>query len=121
MTEFSCQSCIRGYHIYMECWGAPLEEELVCKPQENNSSDSYTVIVLTMCEDKIVGHLPRKISRICWLLQCTVEGPRWYSADLSQGGMEIPIKLKVIGNETEIRYTNCYKWHQLVVVLPALC
>ena len=40
MVELSCQSCIHGYHILHD---VPVEEELVCKPQENNSNDSYTV------------------------------------------------------------------------------
>ena len=55
MVERSCQSCIRGCHVYMD---ALVGEELICKPQDKNSSDSYAVAVLRTCDDKIVGHLP---------------------------------------------------------------
>ena len=48
----------------------------------------------------IVGHNPRKISRICLLflarggaIVCTPTGGRRYSSDLPQGGLEIPCKL----------------------------
>ena len=126
MAELSCQSCIRGYHVYMDCWDAPVGEELVCKPQENNSSDDYAVAVLRTCDDTIVGHLPRKISRMCWLflkkpdskITCTVEGPRRHSADLPQGGLEVPVKLKVIGKETEVN--KIYKLLQMCGG-PACC
>ena len=45
----------------MECWDVPVGEELVGKPQDNNSSDSYTVAILRTCDDKTVGYLLRKI------------------------------------------------------------
>ena len=48
----------------------------------------------------IVGHLPKKISSTCSLflcmggaISCTVTGPKQYSADLIQGGLEIPCRL----------------------------
>ena len=60
-----------------------------------NPSDHYAVAVVKNAT--IIGHLPRKISRICSLfirkggvVTCTVVGSRRFSADLPQGGMEIP-------------------------------
>ena len=48
----------------------------------------------------IVGHLPKMISSTCLLflrmggaISCTVTGPKRYSADLIQGGLEIPCRL----------------------------
>ena len=48
-------------------------------------------------EEKIVGHVPRKISAICSLfirrggvIRCIISGRRRYSSDLPQGGLEIP-------------------------------
>ena len=52
-------------------------------------------------DSSIVGHVPRKISAICSLflrqsgkISCCVTGPRQYSSDLPQGGLEIPCTLK---------------------------
>ena len=48
-------------------------------------------------EGVIVGHIPCIISCVCTLfsgcggaIQCTVTGPRKYSYDLLQGGLELP-------------------------------
>ena len=48
-----------------------------------------------------VGHLPKRLSKICSLflrrggsIHCTVTGGRRFSADLPQGGLEIPCNLK---------------------------
>ena len=35
-------------------------------------------------------------------ITCTVKGPRWYPADLPQGGMKVPVKLKFTGKETKV-------------------
>ena len=57
--------------------------------------DRYAVAVIK--DGVIIGHLPRKVSRVCSLflrrggsIQCTVVGRRRYSSDLPQGGLEIP-------------------------------
>ena len=48
----------------------------------------------------VVGHVPKKISTICSLflrsgtITCEVNGSRQYSADLHQGGLEVPCKLR---------------------------
>ena len=50
--------------------------------------------------DKIVGHLPKRISSTCsiflrkeGMISCTVYGERRYSRDLTEGGLEIPCLL----------------------------
>jgi acyl-coenzyme A thioesterase PaaI-like protein len=40
-----------------------LNEVLHCKPQKNNTADQYAVTVYQ--HDKIVRHIPMKISRVC--------------------------------------------------------
>lgn len=58
----------------------------------------------------IVGHIPRKFSLVCCLFlnnvsdrfTCIVTGPRQYTRDLQQGGLEIPCTYIFSGNETEI-------------------
>ena len=49
----------------------------------------------------IVGHVPHSISYLFYLfiesggnIQCEITGQRKYSADLPQGGLEVPYKLK---------------------------
>ena len=99
------ESCVRGYHIYKAIWSASLGEELQCQRETGNSSDLYAV-----ADSTTVGHLPRKISRICTLfirrggtITCLVNGRRKYSADLPQGGMEIPCTLLFKGDPKEIK------------------
>ena len=86
---------VRGYHVYKDIWDPVVGETLQCKRETDNGSDRYAVAVFQ--DDKIVGHLPRKHSRLCSLfldrggsISCTVTGSRRYSSDLSQGGLEIP-------------------------------
>ena len=53
---------MRGYHIYQEEWEAAIGEELQCEREKNNAKDPYAVAVVR--KNVVVGHLPRKISRI---------------------------------------------------------
>ena len=57
-----------------------------------------------------VGHVPKKISCICSLflrrggfINCEVTGSRRYSADLDQGGLEIPCSLTFTGEIKEVQ------------------
>lgn len=56
-----------------------------------------------------VGHIPRKISCICFTflrrggtIHCTVTEQRRYSADLPQGGLEIPCLLEFVGKANDV-------------------
>ena len=95
---FQKESCIRGYHIYRKLWDAVVGEELKYQRECGNATDMYAVAVVK--DSTIVGHLPRKISRIYTLfirrggvINCRVTGRREYSTDLPQGGVEIPYLL----------------------------
>ena len=100
---FYVDSMIRGYHEYMMIWSDPIVgEELCCEREPGNSSDPYAVAVKKQIsgEDKIVGHVPRKISTICSIfirrggtIRCVINGRRRHSSDLPQGGLEIPCAL----------------------------
>ena len=64
-----------------------------------NRYDPYAVA--TLSDGRVVGHMPRKISPVCSIfircggsITCTVSDRRRYSADLDQGGLEIPCKIK---------------------------
>ena len=82
-------------------------EELPCKRETGNDKDRYAVAV--MRGDTIVGHVPRKISAACSLflrrngtIRCTVTGSRRFSADLPQGGLEVPCELKFKGEPNDV-------------------
>ena len=92
-VERAC--CIRSYHVYKEIWEAAVSEILMCERESRNAADKYAVAVKK--DRTIIGHLPRKVSRVCslflWrgrIIHCTVTGRRRYSGDLPLGGLEVP-------------------------------
>ena len=117
--EYEVDSCIRGYHIYQEQWSSYVGESLSFTREANNTEDPYTVAVVKG-NDTIVGHVPRKISAVCWLflghgsITCTVTSARRFSSDLPQGGLEVPCKLLFKGPKTFVR-----KVKKLVVPMAA--
>ena len=93
-------------HIYKETWTPFLMEHLECKRKEGNNKDRYAVVVL---RHDTVGHIARRISAACSLfiqkngsIKCTITGTRQYSADLPQGGLEIPCLLTFRGDKKEV-------------------
>ena len=116
MAVYKLRWCVRGYHIFQEDWDA-FGDELECLRETGNTKDPYAVAVIR--KKKVVGHLPRKISRIVTLflkqkstVHCEVVGRRRHSADLPQGGLEIPCEITFDGTEEEIvkirRLLNVY-------------
>ena len=101
---YQCDSCIRGYHIYQTIWVPVNGEILTCRQESSNPHDRYAVSVHR--DEQAVGHLPRKISRLCSLflgrsgsITATVTGRRQRSVDLPQGGLEVPCRLTFSGSE----------------------
>ena len=81
MEEYEIESCVRGYHVYKDVWTADIGELLVCERDQNNVEDRYAVSVKK--DGNVVGHLPKKISRVCSIflrrggnIQCTVVARR---------------------------------------------
>ena len=116
--EYEVSCCVRGYHVYHHIWAAAVGEELICEREPTNDKDRYAVAVLK--DGSIVGHLPKRISRVCslfllrgWSILCTVVGGRRYSSDLVQGGLEIPCTLRFIGKPKEINKLKSLKIHKL--------
>ena len=79
----------------------------------------YAIAVLK--DDMIIGHILKKISRICSLfitrggtIVCTPIGGSRYSEDLPQGGLEIPCKLVFIGEQNEVERLRHYLLAKLV-------
>ena len=68
---------------------------LLSPSSTGNPHDSYAVSVLK--GETIVGHVPRFMLSICCMfvhrggaISCIATGSRRYSADLPQGGLEVP-------------------------------
>ena len=107
--------CVRGYHVYQAILVAAVGEELAGEREPTNTSNRYAVAVVK--GGVIIGHLPRKISKICSLflrrrgtISCIVSGGRRYSADLPRGGLEIPCKLLFKGKAKEMdKLKRCLK------------
>ena len=100
---FYIESMARGYHEYKSVWENPVSgEELNCTRDIGNSHDPMAVSILKEIDGAtiVVGHVPRRISALCSVfirrggtIRCIVNGHRRYSADLPQGGLEIPCLL----------------------------
>ena len=100
---FEIESMVCGYHCYNAIWDATIGEELPCKLPE----DRFAVAVVR--GEVTVGHVPKRISSICssflWrggTITCKITGTRRYSADLPQGGLEIPCQLRFEGNNKDL-------------------
>ena len=96
MATFEINCCVRGYHVYQRLWTSTVGEHLSCRREHTNENDRYAVAV--MKDDTVIGHVPRKFSRVCSLflrrggnIICVVTGTWRYSVDLPQGGLEIPV------------------------------
>ena len=86
---------MHGHHIYKNI-------VIGCERELANERDRYVVAVRK--DGTIIGHLPQTISQACSLYlrrgnskTCFVTGRRRYSADLPQGGLEVPCTLRFKG------------------------
>ena len=80
-VEHEVACCVRGYHIYKDIWQGSIGDTLVCERQLSNLKDRYAVAVIE--HGTVVGHLPRKVSKLCSLflrrggiINCVVTGRR---------------------------------------------
>ena len=99
-VEFTIQAMVRGYHVYQDEWDAVIGEVLQCQKETGNWHDPYAVA--TQSDGRVVGHMSQKFLPLCSIfiqrggsITCTVSDRRRYSADLEQGGLEIPCKIKL--------------------------
>ena len=98
-SGFEIEAMVRGYHKYKDIWDATVGEQLQCQRENGNIHDIYAVSVQK--SGVVVGYVPRKISSICSLflrrggaIHCIVTGTKRFSADLDQGGLEVPCILR---------------------------
>ena len=105
-ASYKLEYCIGGYHVYKEIWKSNPDDILTCRREHGNIHDLYAVCMVH-ATGIVVGHVPRKISTVCSMfllkggsISCQVTGKRRYSADLPQGGLELPCELRFNGPST---------------------
>ena len=89
-SVYEKESVVRGHHIYKASWTPNIGEELSVKREDDNQHDNHAVAV--MKNGKIVGHVPRSISRVSWYflshggdITCRITGKRKLGV-----GLEVP-------------------------------
>ena len=92
---FTLSRCICGYHVYRDAWNPSVGKTVNCECEGRNPEELY--VVALQKDGIIIGHVPCTIPCVCTLflrcggaIQCTVTGPRKYTDDLLQGGLELP-------------------------------
>ena len=96
--EFTVQCCIRVYHTYQSQWNAEVGAELGAVPDTRTTAlvkDKYAIAVKNV--EQTIGHIPMFLSKLTFFflrydgkVSIKVNGPRRYSVDLIQGGLELP-------------------------------
>ena len=97
-VRFTC--AIRGFHYYRDVWDPSSYESLKCYHERNNPFDRFTIKVVQLASDKVVGHFPMEISRATKFLleggadvSVTITGTHYQRSPLVQGRPEIPCNL----------------------------
>jgi len=108
---FAITFVVRGYHVFKDIWAAEIGSELPCFVEPHNWEDRYAVAV--MDDTSIVGHIPRKISYICYIfllhsgsIICRVTGPKQYSRDLEWGGLDVPCEYRFYSKKKRVKVTR---------------
>ena len=109
-------------------------EKLPCREESNNIHDMYAVSVEREClgECSIVGHVPKAISTPSHLflrkggkITCEMSGPREFSRDLPQGGLDVPCRyifesedLKLMGKLRNLMDDTPPYYHKISMIKP---
>ena len=104
--EYELESAVRSFHVYKPTWTPVIGEELTAEREPGNSEDRFAVALKK--GGATVGHVPREISKLCWLFvhhgtitaEVTVTGQR--RSPILQGGLEIPCVLRFNGSTKNI-------------------
>ena len=111
--------CGRGYHVYKRSW-TPIQGEILSVIHETkNAYDRRAIAVLK--QSQIVGHLPKEISRIVRFkivhgahISVTVLDEQHRRSPLIQGGLEIPVRVTVSMEHSDINSPNLQKFEELI-------
>ena len=100
-------AAIRCFHIYSDVWQTKENKKLSCAHDKQNPFDMFAIKTFRLEDGKVVGHLPREISRATkYLLDSGVNitailsSTHYRKSSLFQDGLEIPctVKVKLRGN-----------------------
>lgn len=101
-ATFEYSSAIRGYHFYKNTWLPEKGQKLDCNYERDNMFDWFAIKVCEKKSDKIVGHLPKEVSRITKfilnrgaIITAEITLDHYRRSPLVQGGLEVPCKIKV--------------------------
>lgn len=106
--ELVLELCVRGYHVYKDIWEAAIDEELQCERKTRNTKDIHH-----SCEKRWHGgwtstgkNLSTSFDFSTKRKHCCVSSRRRYSADLPQGGLEVPCVLRFTGQSSDVQKLN---------------
>ena len=99
-------SAICGHHVCKSTWQPFIGEDLEIERENGNSHDRFAVAIIKVYPSgMIVGHIPRKISKIIWHFlshggegKCIVTARRRCSP-LVQGGLEVTCCIRLSGKK----------------------
>lgn len=107
-ASFAFRCGLRGYHVYQNTWSPRKDEVLAVKHEEGNLFDRYAIAAVkrnhsdVTVREKIVGHLPKEISRLVRfiilhraLVSVKVIDEAYRRSPLVQGGLEIPVLVTI--------------------------
>ena len=101
--NYEISSMVRGYHQYRSIWNAIDGEELPYRVELSNPHDLFAVAVnCRRTRTKKISSICSSFLRRGGTVLCKVTGSRRYSADLPQGGLEIPCKFIFTGISKDI-------------------
>ena len=97
---------LRGVHVYRDIWKSSHNQFINFKQERNNHYDRFAVVGMTKLPGtlaaSIIGHMPRELSPFIWYaiergarITATLVSTQAKNSPLVQGGLEIPVIIKV--------------------------
>ena len=119
-------SAVRGYHFYRKYWTPYLSQRLNCYHEPNNAFDQFAIkmVMMEKNREKIVGHLPREISRPTKyflvrgaVIHAEISSVKYRHSPLVQGGLELSCKVFVSMPPTVLNENLISRYKSLVASL----
>ena len=123
---WSFDSAVRGYHFHRKYWTPCLSQRLDCYHEPNNALDQFAIkmVMIEKNREKIVGHLPREISKPKKFLlarraviHAEISSVRCRHSPLVQGGLELSCQVFVSTPPTVLNENLISRYKSLVASL----
>ena len=118
-VNFAFDCGLRGYHVYKRSWTPSQGEILSVNHETGNAYDRHAIAAVK--QSQIVGHLPKEITRIVRFIMAhgaqasvTVLDDHHRRSPLIQGALEIPVKLTVTMEYSDINSQKMQKFEDLI-------